>query len=230
LSNVLAGIEFLIVTTLQVPKKSGLACRRHEQRSYTGHAMSQMSVVQTELELGVEWKPFTFEGTTYSLDHLHPRIIAYEVPAKGDSPAASYKVYVFFALHCFTRGLKENETPNPNLLYSDNREERVFDLHRYELSKHLPGIIASLLNRKCFNTGHGTFLTIEVVDENGKTVRYEIYLDIWRAKHNGCSLKLAVRSAFPRENNEGPKSLPAIAFRFILYNKLNNKPIKLPKR
>jgi hypothetical protein len=58
--------------------------------------------------------------------------ITYVQEAKVDKPARCYKVDVIFSLHCFTRGIKDGEQPDPALCYSDDRETRVFDFLRYE--------------------------------------------------------------------------------------------------
>ncbi|MGD0520166.1 MAG: hypothetical protein ABSA48_02815 [Terracidiphilus sp.] len=72
---------------------------------------------------------------------MHPHSVTYVQPAKGDAPARVYKVDVMFGLHCFTRG-RGQDVPHENaLLYGDDRETRVFDFVRYELSKRLPEII-----------------------------------------------------------------------------------------
>jgi hypothetical protein len=105
----------------------------------------------------VHWKPFIFGGRTYDLSHLHPRTCRYEQPAKGNKPARTYTVDVIFSLHCFTRSLLDGEDVDKGLLYADDREKRVFDFQRYELSKHLPAIIESLDQRKCFQTGNDNF-------------------------------------------------------------------------
>jgi hypothetical protein len=111
----------------------------------------------------MQWKPFEFRGKVYDLAHLHPLSVIYKQPAKANAPARVYRVDVIFGLHCFTRGRNEDETIESALLYGDDRETRVFDLVRFELSKRLPEIIDTLPRRKCYHTGKGNFFSIEIV-------------------------------------------------------------------
>ena len=105
----------------------------------------------------MQWKPFQFCGKIYDLAHLHPRSVTYEQPATGNAPARVYRVDVIFGLHCFTRGRDLDVTRENALLYRDDRETRVFDFVRYELSKRLPEIVEGLAQRKCYHTGRGNF-------------------------------------------------------------------------
>jgi hypothetical protein len=173
------------------------------------------------------WKPFPYGGTVYDLAHLHPRTVTFTQPAKGDKPERQYTVDVVFGLHCFTRGLKENEQPDEALLYSDSREVRVFDLRRYELSKRLPEIVAGLANRKCYHTGHGNFFSIELIDEAGNKVEYDIFFAVSRSSRRGV-LNLFVQSAYVRDEKHAnrPQKKPVVGFHIILFNTLQNRPLK----
>ena len=75
----------------------------------------------------------------------------------------------FFGMHCFTRSSKDSEEYDKNLEYKDNRETRVFDFYRHQLSFRLPEAIKDLGSRKCFHTNKGNFFTIELMASNGCT-------------------------------------------------------------
>ena len=95
----------------------------------------------------MRWRPFRFGGAQYDLSHVHPSTCHYVQAAKGDNPERIYTVDVTFSHHCFTRGFKQNEVPDPAMIYADARgDERIFDFGRYALSKHLPGIVSRLGN------------------------------------------------------------------------------------
>jgi hypothetical protein len=176
----------------------------------------------------MKWQPFLHQNVAYGLSHLHPRGITYEQPAKGDKPALQYRVEVSFSLHCFTRGIEENERPDRKLLYSDSREARVFDFQRYELSKRLPDIVQDLPRRKCYNTGKGNFFTVAVTGDQGQKIEYDIFFEASRSTRKG--LVLFVQSAYVRDAQHGsrPQAKP-IGFYVILFNTLNNQPIRMPQ-
>jgi hypothetical protein len=177
----------------------------------------------------VQWKPYQFRGEVYDLAHLHPRSVSYEQPAKGNMPARVYRVDVIFGLHCFTRGRSGDESQEIDLAYGDDREIRVFDFVRYELSKRLPEIVEGLPQRKCYHTGKGNFFSIEIVREDGNVIEYDIFFVASRSSTRG-KINLYVQSAYVRDKNHAsnrPARKP-VGFYVILFNTLNNKPIKAP--
>ncbi len=123
------------------------------------------------------------------------------------------------------------ETPDPGLLYSDSRETRIFDFRRYDLSRHLPAIIESLITCKCFHAGRGNFFTVRVLDEHGNKVDYEIYFTVSRSSRQGA-VNLYIQSAYARDaehRSNKPRISPRpVRFSVILFNTLNRKPIKAP--
>lgn len=179
----------------------------------------------------VFWGKFTYQGNDYDLSHLHPTLIDVVQPASGGKPALSYKVQVIYGLHTFTRSIKAGECPSEDLKYSDSRESRVFDFDRHQLSFNLPGIVAALSSsKKCFHTEKGNFFIVKLLDEEDRTVEYEVYFTVSRSSQRGV-LNLFIQSAYVRddEHTEGrPKKKP-IGFQIILYNIQNNRPIKAPK-
>lgn len=178
----------------------------------------------------MRWKPYTFGGTEYDLSHLHPSTCRYEQPAKDNKPAHVYTVDVIFSHHCFTRKIPNDECPDAALCYSDDRETRLFDYQRYDVSKKLPDIIAGLGKSKCFHTGYDNYLSIQLVDAQGVTVEYDIFFAVTRASKRGA-LNLYVQSAYVRDEEHAnrPRTMRPIGFTIILFNVLNNKPIKVPK-
>jgi len=181
----------------------------------------------------VYWRPFEYEGKVYDLSHLHPlEELIYIQPQKGDKPERIYIYDTIFSLHCFTRSQKNDETTDNNLLYSDRRETRIFDFHRYELSKKLPDIIRELGQRKCFHTGtKRNFFTVDIQSQNGNVVKYEIYFKVSRSKKHKDRLTVFIESAYTRDESRRsnqPKKKP-IAFSVIAHNTLTGKPSKIPK-
>ncbi len=178
----------------------------------------------------IHWQPFQHQGTAYDLSHLHPKPMVYRQAATGGKPEREYRVDVIFSLHCFTRGIKDGETPEAGLLYRDSRECRIFDFRSYALSKHLPGIIEGLPQRKCHHSGKSNFFVVEIVTEEGEKVDYEVFFEASRSSKKGV-VNLYVQSAYVRDAAHAgnqPKRKP-IGFAVILHNTLANKPIKIPQ-
>ncbi len=172
----------------------------------------------------VPWTPFTHADTVYDLGHLHPCELLYEQPAQGEKPAVTYSVDVTFSLHCFTRSIPKQGPYDRSLLYRSSLEERLFDPVRYEYSKRLPDIVRTLGQRKCMKTGHGNFFTVELIDQNGTTVDYDVFFTAAKSSRRG-RITLFIQSAFVREKKKLPAGKP-VRFTVILYNTLNNKPIR----
>src|SRR2546428_29181 len=99
---------------------------------------------------------------------------------------------VIYSLHCFTRGM-ENEPPDPALLYGDTGEPRIFDFRRYELSRRLPEIIGGRMTRKCFQTDRGNFFTVEIIDDTGDLVEYEMYFTASKSSRRKDVINLFVQ-------------------------------------
>jgi len=186
----------------------------------------------------VKWRDFTCDGTRYELGHVHPRTCEYTQPAKGENPARAYTVEVTFSHHCFTRGLKQDQVPDPAMVYTDARgDERIFDFDRYTLSTNLPAIVARLDQCKCYHTGHGNYFSIQLVDASGATVEYDVFFTVSRSSQKGV-LNVFVQSAYvrdaehmnrPRPNASRRPNLKPIGFHVILFNTLMGKAIKMPK-
>jgi len=133
-------------------------------------------------------------------------------------------------LHCFTRVRGQNVPHESALLYGDDRETRVFDFVRYELSKQLPEIIKGLARRKCYHTGKGNFFSIEITRRDREVLEYDIFFVASRSSMKG-KINLFVQSAYLRDENYAsnrPERKP-IGFFVILFNTLNNKTIRAPK-
>ncbi|MBN9657411.1 MAG: hypothetical protein J0H49_04495 [Acidobacteria bacterium] len=179
----------------------------------------------------MNWRPFRYGVEEYDLCHLHPATITFEQEAKDGKPARCYTVDVVFSMHCFTRGIKTDESADPDLCYRDDRETRLFDFQRYELSHQLPGIVKDLCKRRVYHSGKGNFFTIEFIDKRtGARLEYEVYFAASRSPLKG-RIHLVVQSAYVRdpEHRANRPRLKPISFAVILFNVWNNKEIKIPK-
>lgn len=176
----------------------------------------------------IYWEPFVFEGVTYDLSHLHPFEMTIIQASTKDKPERQYQIQVFFSLHCFTKNKKGQEQIDADLLYRDNREVRIFDFDRYELSKHLKGIIGGVGQKKCFHTGYDNYFIVELINEANEVIQYEVYFTLSRGKK---ILNLYVQSAYSRdgEHRSGHKKQKPIRFLIMAYNTQVGKKIKVPK-
>ena len=178
----------------------------------------------------IKWSPFQYRGTTYDLSHLHPFQMTVSQPATQNKPERHYKIQVFFSLHCFTKSKKGEINVDKDLICSDNREDRIFDFKRYELSKNLRNIVQKIGQKRCLHTGHGNYFIIEILNEQQEKIQYEVYFKLSRGKK---LLNLYIESAYPRSNDaahkSGHKKKKPIRFTVLAYNIQVGKKIKVPK-
>ena len=176
----------------------------------------------------MKWNPFQHNGDTYDLSHLHPFDLELIQPAKGRDPERTYNFNVDFSIHCFTKAVKEGDSPA--LEYSDNRESRTFCFDRYRLSFHLPDIIRVIHTKPCSHTGKGNFFIVQLVTDEDGPVEYEIYFDVKKPTKKGAPMKLYVQSAYVRTKDSKPyrHKTRKINFFVIAHNLVVGKPIKTP--
>ncbi len=171
----------------------------------------------------MKWKPFIDPaGKAYSLCHLHPFRFSIKFESNERYKELEVDVHVGFAMHTFTRNGVAGD--DEAWAYLDDRERRVFDLDRYELSKLLPEIVRALATRKCYQAKHQNFLTIELPSGSRDGGEYHVFflLNNWREegrKSGTRCVRLIVQSAYlvkkgvqvPRGRREQP-----IGFRVLL--------------
>lgn len=166
----------------------------------------------------IKWNAFVDpDGRAYDMAHLHPTVVNVPMPATITRPARMAVVNAFFGLHCFTRAPKDGEPAAPGMIYFKNAEGRLFCPIRWQHSQAIPGILASIADRKCWFTekrNHVLFAAIE-----GDQERYALFFVVSRAQVGaGWDANLNVISAHARpEFRPGGKP---IKFRDILRTKL----------
>lgn len=178
----------------------------------------------------MKWQPFLYDGETYNLEHLHPVQLEIVQPAKDKKPEKKYLFNVQFSLHCFTKTQLEGD--DAALAYSDNRETRTFCFDRYHLSKYLPDIINNIGQKRCNHTGYGNFFIVEVIDDNGNSIEYEIYFDVTKPDEGKKRpMVLYIQSAYERDEAslQYRHQTKKISFYVIAFNKKTGKPIRTPK-
>lgn len=157
----------------------------------------------------MRWQPHQGPGgITYPLHHLHPLRFDLVLPAKGKYSALDVEIRVGFAMHTFTRN--EDSGDDPTWRYADDRETRIFDLARYQLSKCLPVVVHTLDRRKCYHAKSRNFLTLGDPEELPEGYEYQVFFDLRRRKdleENGGRpiIELIVQSAFAAPLNQAPR-------------------------
>ncbi len=176
------------------------------------------------------WEPAVVDGIAHDLSHLDPFDLELSIPAKGDRPARHYAIHVSFSMHTFTRAPKAGERLDPARSYSSDRETRLFDLDRYNLSFRLRSIIEGLGSRKVFHTRHGTYVTVDVVGQDGRTAEYSVFFEVARADRRG-RLRLYVRSAYVQDRIPRGRLQPRkpIKIGVIAHNVMAGRPIRPPE-
>lgn len=151
------------------------------------------------------WKSYRQSGVVYSLEHLHSSSITYTPRGNPHGPVRDYKLIVGYSHHCFTRQPYDNENPSPDQWYPHADERRIFDQIRYEYSLNLPAIMTDIHNQQIWHTGHGNFLTVEMLSAQNVHHTYAVYFHLGRDSHGHGDLYIYVQSAYPRFDNPTPR-------------------------
>jgi len=177
----------------------------------------------------MSWGYIEFDGQRYKLDHLENFKFEAVQSAIETKSEIRTEIEVMFSWHCYTRAPEKNETV---YIHQHKGEQRCFCPVRYKYSKILPSIIKKLSERKVLQTGKGNFLTIEIVDDNGKKRDYEIYFSL-RKQGKKQPLKLYVESAYLRDYNtkvsKQKKKQQPIRFYILVYKVKNELRIPYTK-
>ena len=178
--------------------------------------------VKTEV---TAWKNFTLADKVYDLSHLNAHWVEY-VDDKDEINPVMYRFIVTYGLHCFTKDSDDLSSEElQSLNYKAPRESRAFNLERYEFSKYLPKIIASLAERSTLvcHAGYGKFAIVRVVDSRGNEVDYFVVFTVFKEEKK---LRLHVQSAYLKY--EGVGKIKKVGFFVIARNLLNNKKLPSP--
>jgi len=172
-----------------------------------------------------KWRSFTLDDRIYNLSHLDAHWVEY-LDDSDKSQSLTYRFFVTYGLHCFTKdveGLSQEESEL--LMYKAPRESRHFNLERYELSKNLPKIIASLGERTTLvcHAGYGKYAVAKVLNSRGCEVDYFVPFAVFRENKK---FRIHVQSAYPKEERLG--RVKKVRFFLIAKNLLLNKKLPQP--
>jgi len=85
------------------------------------------------------WPPLTIDGAAIDLMHLEPRHLSCPIKERAEG----LEINVRFSNHCFTEAF-DPASHGQDLIVMDHLRPRAFDRRRYELSRHLPAMVAAL--------------------------------------------------------------------------------------
>jgi len=112
-------------------------------------------------------------------------------------------VVVIFSCHCFSHSFRWDTRPRAEIpeleIYKDEKEERVLDPVRYQLSRTLlRKLITELPSRHIVvaNVQSRNFLTWEVQRETGRPSIYAVFFDVEKDQQRRQRLILRVQSAY----------------------------------
>ena len=171
------------------------------------------------------------DGKTYSLGHLHPFAFDHVLSAKGNLPAVTVKVCVYFGLHTFTRKVMGDSHPKDD--YSDNRETRCFCYERYAQSHRLPTIVRELPSTRDIFLSRGLkgIVNYATFDSGSGGPIYGVYFEMRLFKAAGPnSVLLNIVSAYELEPNKRDTTEGRITFNAVISHAISGTKPKLPAR
>jgi hypothetical protein len=177
-------------------------------------------------------------GVSYDLSHLNDVKYSFTVPATGKHSEITFEILTQYSSHCMSWGPSRNqeidflEQGEDRRIIDDKGIHRCFCDNRYKLSKQLPSIFSTLIDKKCYFTGHDNWLIIEISDSSGYRQEYEIFFSV--TKQSNKLLRIYVESAYVR-GNEYPGNRPKkfkrrdkVTAKVLLTKKLRCEPIRQP--
>lgn len=166
------------------------------------------------------WKSYILDECIFDLGHLTACKHTFKHPERNES----YTLYITFSHHVFTRSPSVEEDYNPDQIYPfPNEDLRLFDEVRYELSHHLPAIIASLPEQFCYHGGYSRYCSCKVVMANGMEVDYQVVYRVWKARGK---MRFHVESAYPLKERLG--RVKKVSFWVICFNLATGKALPKP--
>jgi len=156
---------------------------------------------------------------------LEPFVFSFDDPRQGRP--LTYTLNVRFSNHCFSETF-DPARHNEAMVVWDGNRKRGFELGRYILSSHLPGIIHALPHQKVYKTWERrNYVAYEMLTQLPAGEVYRVFLTLRTATSDsartGCNLDLFVESAYPAKPLSGTSK---VRFTTLCYNTLNRIPVR----
>lgn len=162
------------------------------------------------------WKSFIYQGEEICFEHLNASKHIFKHPQRNEI----YTIFFTFSHHVFTKD-KTNGVMYPH----SPKDPRPFNLERYELSKYLPDIIATLPEQFCFHGGHSKYCTYKVETLDGAEKDYQVVYRAWKERGK---MRFHIESAYPLDDKLG--RVKKVNFWSICYNLVRNKKLPEPSK
>ena len=169
------------------------------------------------------WSDVTIAGRVYSTAHLQSFTV--NVTPKADG-APTFKVYVSFSSHCFTKEWDDGYPVSHKVRY--NGEDRCFCQIRHGRSLHLPAIIRRGVTGRVYFSQRQNYLIVENLP--GMNAPYAVFFNIEKANSKEFDAAMFVVSAYEKPDLPPVNQLPAITFATLVSKTVHGKPIVRPPR
>lgn len=171
------------------------------------------------MPLLMKHEPVTVAGELWRLEHLDPFTFPYEIVTAGVH--LTVFVDVVFSCHCYSRKPDPFALPPPDeWVYRDHRETRILDATRYRHSRlYLPFLFKDLDARKILFASNENYMTLEMVDDQGRTGHYQVFFTVKRKEGTRHRVELKVQSAYfvaDLHRRARPESRRPVRFKLIV--------------
>jgi hypothetical protein len=176
------------------------------------------------------WPPLTIDGAAIDLAHLEPITLGCPVKERAEG----LEINVRFSNHCFTEAF-DPASHGQDLLIMDHLRQRAFDRRRYELSRHLPAMVAALPAATVHQTperrNYLYCVTLPGPVESGPDGLYQMFFTLRKAaKASPQQLELFVESAYAGPGTVRVKRPNAIRFTVLAWKVYKGEAIRFAPR
>lgn len=169
------------------------------------------------------WSDVVIDGRVYGLSHLQSFTV--NVTPKADD-APTFKVFVSFGSHTFTRETRVDDSPLLRVRY--NGEERSFCHKRHGHSLHLPAIVRGCVNGRVYFSQRQNYLIVENLPMmNGP---YAVFFNVEKAVSRDFDAAMFVVSAYEKPELPPVRKLDAITFPTLISKTVSGMQIKRPPK
>lgn len=165
------------------------------------------------------WNSFECDGQTFNFDHLKACKHEFSHPKRDEQ----YTLYFTFSHHVFTTAASNSKSCPDRLYPFPDSDLRFFDEERYELSKHLPKIVATLPDQFCYHGGYSRYCSCKISNSDNEEIQYQVVYRVWKKRGK---MRFHIESAYPLDKKLG--RVKKVSFWVICHNLARGKPLPKP--
>lgn len=166
------------------------------------------------------WKPFSYQGQDFNLDHLKACKHTFTHPDRSEQ----YTIFFTFSHHTFTRSIKDSSHQSHDIYPLPSKDPRLFDIERYHLSKFLPEIVRTLPDQYTYHGGYSRYCSCKIKNDAGQAIYYQVVYRAWR-EHG--KIRFHIESAYPLSDRPG--KVKKVNFWSICFALVKNKKLPAPQ-